>query len=232
MELDIKVDKSYRTRGGNKETIEAEDPRSNLFPWVARSGKCYTLHGSRESNRAMHVDDLVAEWAEPATPDADGWITWAGGECPVPGDTVVEVRGRFDGSAVGPIAARGMDWISGNHTAQGIAAYRVVSPAPMPVTMHPVAVHAPDILDAAAGHMRDRATTYDSPAGERSMARTVAVFNALHGTVLTESQGWSFMECLKAVRSFQNGFNRDSVEDGAAYVALRGEAQARAEAGQ
>lgn len=87
-------------------------------------------------------------------------------------------------------------------------------------------VAAPDLLDAAAGHMRDRAATYDKPEGERSMAQTVSVFNQFHGTSLTEAQGWHFMQILKDVRLFANPANphRDSVEDGVAYSALKGEA--------
>lgn len=45
---------------------------------------------------------------------------------------------------------------------------------------------ASDILDAAAGHMRDRAATFDKPEGERSMAQTVAIFNQFHGAGMTE----------------------------------------------
>lgn len=77
---------------------------------------------------------------------------------------------------------------------------------------------------AALGHMEDRATTYDAPAGERSMAKTVAAFNALTGHSLTEEQGWLFMEVLKLARSQQGNFKRDNYEDAVAYAALRGEA--------
>lgn len=100
-----------------------------------------------------------------------------------------------------------------------------VEPAPAAIEA-PSATYAPDLLDAAAGHMRDRAATYDKPEGERSMAQTVAVFNQFHGTALTEAQGWHFMQILKDVRLFANPTNphRDSVEDGVAYSALKGEA--------
>jgi hypothetical protein len=83
-----------------------------------------------------------------------------------------------------------------------------------------------EILEAAGSHMRDRAATYDSPAGERSMAKTVAMFNAMVGReVMTTEQGWKFMCLLKLVRSEQQGELRmDSYEDGAAYFALAGEA--------
>src|SRR5690554_7103235 len=86
---------------------------------------------------------------------------------------------------------------------------------------------ATDILKAAAGHMQDRAATYDRPEGERSMGATVAAFNAVTGHQLTEEQGWLFMALLKAVRSQQGAYRADSYEDGAAYFALAGEAAAR-----
>ena len=83
---------------------------------------------------------------------------------------------------------------------------------------------AAQYCDAAKGHMVDRATTYDAPAGERSMAKTVAAFNALTGHQLAEEQGWLFMETLKMARSQQGQFKRDNYEDAVAYAALRGEA--------
>jgi len=86
---------------------------------------------------------------------------------------------------------------------------------------------AHDILKAAAGHMQDRAATYDKPEGERSMGATVEAFKAVTGHHLTEEQGWLFMTLLKAVRSQQGEYRADSYEDGAAYFALAGEAAAR-----
>ena len=85
---------------------------------------------------------------------------------------------------------------------------------------------APVFLKAAAKHMDDRASTYDKPEGERSMAQTVAIFNLFHGTNLTEAQGWHFMETIKNVRFFtKQGFHRDSGEDAIAYAALKTEAK-------
>ncbi len=87
---------------------------------------------------------------------------------------------------------------------------------------------APSILEKAAGHMRDRAATYDKPEGERSMAQTVAIFNLHHGTALTEAMGWHFMQVLKDVRLFTaKGYHADSAEDGVAYCGLKAEAKAR-----
>lgn len=96
----------------------------------------------------------------------------------------------------------------------------------------PEPVKAPELLQRAAGHMQDRAVTYDKPEGERSMAKTVEVFNAMHGTSLTEAQGWHFMAILKSVRLFTRpGYHADSAEDLIAYAALLSEAKAREPAG-
>jgi hypothetical protein len=96
-----------------------------------------------------------------------------------------------------------------------------------PLRQSTTATTAPSILEAAAGHMRGRAATYDKPEGERSMGATVQAFKAVTGHGLTEEQGWLFMQLLKAVRSQQGAYSEDSYADGAAYVALAGEAAAR-----
>lgn len=82
---------------------------------------------------------------------------------------------------------------------------------------------AEDILAKAAGHLADRAKTYDKPEGERSMEKTVDMFNVLTGGELTEEEGWMFMVLLKMVRSQQGEHRADNYEDGAAYFALAGE---------
>lgn len=87
---------------------------------------------------------------------------------------------------------------------------------------------APEILEAAAGHMKARAATYDKPGGERSMGAAVQAFNAITGRDLSESEGWLLLAVLKQVRLFQRpGYHADSCEDAAAYLALLGEARAR-----
>ena len=82
------------------------------------------------------------------------------------------------------------------------------------------------ILQQGIHHMQQRASTYDKPQGERSMAATVAAFNAVtgDGAMNTEERGWLFMELLKAVRSEQGDYKADNYEDGAAYAGLKGEA--------
>lgn len=87
-------------------------------------------------------------------------------------------------------------------------------------------MNAIDILDKAAGHMRDRASTYDRPEGERSMGRTVTAFNAITGHTLSESEGWLLLQILKDVRDRQRDTaHQDSLEDCVAYAALKAEAR-------
>lgn len=88
-------------------------------------------------------------------------------------------------------------------------------------------MNAPDLLQAAAKHMADRAKTYDKPEGERSMGKAVAMFNACTERDLTEAEGWLLLQCLKDVRLFQRpGYHADSAEDCIAYAALKAEAKA------
>lgn len=83
---------------------------------------------------------------------------------------------------------------------------------------------APDILKRAAKHMEDRAAARDQPGGERSMARTVAAFNAITGHTISERDGWMFMVMLKAARACTTAAGLpDDYEDLAAYAGLAGE---------
>ena len=87
-------------------------------------------------------------------------------------------------------------------------------------------MNATDILNKAALHMADRASTYDKPEGERSMGRAVEAFNAITGRDLSESEGWLLLQVLKSVRLFARpGYHADSAEDGVAYAALVAEAK-------
>ena len=97
-------------------------------------------------------------------------------------------------------------------------------PDPLPVRM----LHSAAATILQRGQERD--TSQDGQAQERSMAATVAAFNAIEGTALTERQGWAFMQTLKLVRAAntaRNGrYNPDDYLDGAAYAALGAEAAA------
>lgn len=85
---------------------------------------------------------------------------------------------------------------------------------------------APELLGRAAAHMHDRASTYDTPGGERSMGKAVTAFNAITGRNLTESEGWLLMQVLKDVRLFtRSEYHADSAEDCISYAALKAEAK-------
>ena len=83
-----------------------------------------------------------------------------------------------------------------------------------------------ELLERAAGHLKDRAATYDKPEGERSIGAAVKAFNAItgDGEMNSEERGWLFMAILKMVRSQQGNYKADNYEDLAAYSALMGEA--------
>ena len=85
-------------------------------------------------------------------------------------------------------------------------------------------MNALDAMQEAAQTILQRGKDYDLPEGERSMAATVAAFNAITGRTLDESDGWLFMLLLKQVRQYQKpGFHKDSAIDGIAYAALMAE---------
>lgn len=198
-------------------------------------------------------DLFDAEW-HIVEADADGWIPWSGGECPLPDDAPYETKSRA--WRKGRLIAR-MDEPQTNYWAPDgdITAYRpILSETAEKVENHcseavtkaindgilrrfeeartvkfdtPTPVTAAGILKTAIGHMEERAVTYDKPGGERSMGKTVAMFNALTDHGLSEEQGWLFMVCLKMVRSQQGDYRSDSYEDGPAYFALAGETAAK-----
>ena len=105
----------------------------------------------------------------------------------------------------------------GEHSVRGVAP-RQFTPAPT----------ADEILTTAAGHLKDRAVTYDQPQGERSMGKTVSAFNIITGHELTEAEGWLLLQILKDVRQWTAPeYHQDSAEDCVSYAALKAEALAK-----
>lgn len=85
---------------------------------------------------------------------------------------------------------------------------------------------ASQLLNRANEIMNHRGIQYDKPCGERSMAATVAAFNAITGLSLTESHGWLLQAILKMVRDNQRAQpHTDSLDDLVAYAALYGESR-------
>lgn len=88
------------------------------------------------------------------------------------------------------------------------------------------AISATDLLVQASDAIEQRAKLRDQPSGERSMLRTVQAFNALHGTHLSEVDGWHFMALLKLARATAGATHLDDYIDMAAYATLAGESAA------
>ena len=84
---------------------------------------------------------------------------------------------------------------------------------------HEVLLHAADAIEARAEARGMAAGT------ERSMAHTVAMFNAYRAgeAPISELDGWMFMAFLKIARSAAGTFHEDDFIDGAAYLALAAE---------
>lgn len=69
-----------------------------------------------------------AAMAEPQ-PDADGWIPWKGGECPVDEKVLVEVKLRSGSAWIDQEAQMGADWLWDHYGGpDDIIAYRLVKP--------------------------------------------------------------------------------------------------------
>jgi hypothetical protein len=83
---------------------------------------------------------------------------------------------------------------------------------------------APELLGRAAALLAERGRDYDHHEGERSVSKTVDVFNVITGGRMTKTEGWLFMICLKQVRAFTTyPHHEDSLHDLIAYAALMAE---------
>lgn len=82
-----------------------------------------------------------------------------------------------------------------------------------------------DYLRQAADTLDERGKQYDSSGSERSMEKTVTIFNMLTDNSLTTAEGWQFMKILKDVRLWSNTdvAHVDSIVDNLGYTALLAE---------
>ena len=90
--------------------------------------------------------------------------------------------------------------------------------------------YAYDFLEEAGRLLKQRGKDYDTvekepSGGERSMGKTVEMFNICTGKDLTEAEGWLLMQILKDVRQWTKPeYHEDSALDGISYAALKAEA--------
>lgn len=76
------------------------------------------------------IGKVEAEMVE-EKPDADGWIKWKGGKCPLPNGTIVDVRFGYGGeilSRIWPVELYRWSW-SCYGDSHDIVAYRIVGDA-------------------------------------------------------------------------------------------------------
>ena len=217
--IEIKVGQVWRTRGGALATVESFDDRPDYPVNIkvegdsascGRNGRCWGDIGA-VNNDDDDLIELIRDENGNAQTDSAALAE----------ETLSALGWTFDGQA----------WVE-NGAVKFVAKDSFGAPwqsgTPVRIEMLDNPVSAPALLTAAAKHMNDRAATYDKPEGERSMAQTVAVFEAYHGIKLTEAQGWHFMQVLKDVRLFtRETYHCDSAEDCIAYAALKAEAKAQ-----
>ena len=95
-----------------------------------------TLHIVQAAWRVLALAQLAVEAQKAGKPfnltgyptavvSDDGWVKWGGGKCPVPGDTVVEVK-YCDASVSPYIWQAEAFWWTHKGSAHDIAAYRIV----------------------------------------------------------------------------------------------------------
>ena len=102
---------------------------------------------------------------------------------------------------------------------------KVTPPAVVATKLSPEPKTPSDFLRQAADTLDERGKQYDASGSERSMEKTVAIFNMLTGNSLTTAEGWQFMKVLKDVRLWSNTIevHVDSIVDNLGYTALLAE---------
>lgn len=112
-----------------------------------------------------------------------------------------------------------------SHTGLALAEWRLepaISALPKESTKQVNPLDAPAILELVKEVHEERGKTRDAEQ-ERSMNRAVAIYKAMTGIELTESEGWKFMLALKFARMAQGGFHFDDYVDAVGYSALLAE---------
>ena len=86
---------------------------------------CFELDGFETKAARAAIAKAEAALAEPQA-DADGWIPWSGGECPVHGRVPVEIQAKSGRKQTGP--AEVWEWRHFGHRGD-IIAYRIAKGA-------------------------------------------------------------------------------------------------------
>lgn len=147
---EFKVGQVWRRRDGGTEKITRVD-NDGTYPVMVESVNSYTLDGKFHvsmSETGADLVELVSDPSDTTATESDGWIAWAGGECPVPFGTLVDVKHR-DGDVylkrpAGVTGGAG-DWSHTNDNGD-IIAYRVSEQSGIAAGAVPVNTDAPAIV--------------------------------------------------------------------------------------
>lgn len=120
---------TWRTRNGSKAAVIEADRALTGYTIEGdiKAPRSWYPEGHNRVDRTTGLYDLKGPWEGL---DADGWIEWKGGECPVAKWTRVDVRYR-NGQEVDnvPAGANGAYNWDNDDNQYDIVAYRVVKPA-------------------------------------------------------------------------------------------------------
>src|SRR5690554_5277839 len=92
----------------------------------------YAINKRTKEHRVVPLDDRIGSWMpewETVGADADGWIPWEGGECPLPDDARIKVMTRNGVEHRLPIHAGNQRWGHGGGQ-YDITAYRPILDEP------------------------------------------------------------------------------------------------------
>lgn len=101
---------------------DVEEAEANARRLVACWNACEGMATDELEEIARTKAEAILAAPQPAD---DGWIPWAGGECPVGSEVVVTARFRFGGQITSP--AKALRWFHA-YDEGDIIAYRVVKP--------------------------------------------------------------------------------------------------------
>src|SRR5690554_739970 len=104
----------------------------------------YAINKRTKEHRVVPLDDRIGSWMpewETVGADAEGWIPWEGGECPLPDGTRCEYKMRLAGRAKTVRGSEYLDWSHEGGSAE-IVAYRPILEAD-----EPAAVSEPEAVE-------------------------------------------------------------------------------------
>lgn len=97
----------------------------NMWRYLTNGKTSITIHFDTNEQMSAAHEQLRTQFPRA---DADGWITWDGGECPVSWETPVIIRTRVGASSEEALPAESWWWgrLDGQENDHDLVAYKVV----------------------------------------------------------------------------------------------------------